>query len=148
VDLKARISPVFSINRSRRPSTMSARFFPRTLHDRHAVIAATPQLNIRRVNLDTGRENVVVISRQSTALRPDVFRGFSRVELRANSKVLLATLLLTDDGMVAPERLSGGGAGVTVIGLPTCSPKRRKAGSASPSSSPPPYVCTRSEDGA
>ena len=64
-----------------------------------------PQLRIRRVNLDTGRENVVVISRQSTALRPDVFRGFSRVELRANSKVLLATLLLTDDGMVAPDEL-------------------------------------------
>ena len=55
-----------------------------------------PQLKIRRVNMDTGRENVVVIARRSTALRPDVFRGFSRVELRANSKVLLATLLLTD----------------------------------------------------
>ena len=45
-----------------------------------------PQLKIRRVNLDTGRENVVVISRRSKALRPEVFRGFSRVELRCNSK--------------------------------------------------------------
>ena len=63
------------------------------------------QLKIRRVNLDTGRENVAVISRRSTALRPDVFRGFSRVELSSNSKVLLATLLLTDDGMVAPDEL-------------------------------------------
>ena len=51
-----------------------------------------PQLKIRRVNLDTGRENVVVISRRSKALRPEVFRGFSRVELRCDSKVLLATL--------------------------------------------------------
>ena len=42
-----------------------------------------PQLKVRRVNLDTGRENVVVISRHSSALRPEVFRGFSRVELRA-----------------------------------------------------------------
>jgi thymidine phosphorylase len=64
-----------------------------------------PQLKIRRVNLDTGRENVAVISRRSKALRPEVFRGFSRVELRCNSKVLLATLLLTDDGMVAPDEL-------------------------------------------
>lgn len=56
-----------------------------------------PQLKIRRVNLDTGRENVAVISRRSKALRPEVFRGFSRVELRRNSKVLLATLLVTDD---------------------------------------------------
>jgi thymidine phosphorylase len=56
-----------------------------------------PELKIRRVNLDTGRENVAVISRRSKALRPEVFRGFSRVELRRNSKVLLATLLITDD---------------------------------------------------
>ncbi len=64
-----------------------------------------PQLKIRRVNLDTGRENVVVISRRSKALRPEVFSGFSRVELRCNSKVLLATLILTDDGLVAPDEL-------------------------------------------
>lgn len=64
-----------------------------------------PRLKIRRVNLDTGRENVVVISRRSRALRPEVFRGFSRVELRADGKVLLATLLLTDDGMVGTDEL-------------------------------------------
>ena len=56
-----------------------------------------PPLKVRRVSLDTGRENVVVISRHSSALRPDIFRGFSRVELRRGSKVLLATLLITDD---------------------------------------------------
>ncbi|HET7806467.1 MAG TPA: thymidine phosphorylase family protein [Pseudolabrys sp.] len=56
-----------------------------------------PQLKIRRIPLDTGRENVVVISRRSKALRPEVFRGFSRVELRHDSKTLLATLLITDD---------------------------------------------------
>jgi len=65
-----------------------------------------PQLKSCRVNLDTGRENVAVISRRSTALRPEVFRGFSRVELRSSSKVLLATLLLTDDdSLVGPNEL-------------------------------------------
>ena len=65
-----------------------------------------PQLKIRRYNLDTGRENVVVISRRSQALRPEVFRGFSRVELQCNSRVLLATLLLTDDDEhVGPDEL-------------------------------------------
>src|SRR5512137_1785727 len=65
-----------------------------------------PQLRIRRVSLDTGRENVAVISRRSKALRPEVFRGFSRVELRCNSKVLLATLLITDDdSLVGPDEL-------------------------------------------
>jgi len=65
-----------------------------------------PQLKARRVHLDTGRENVVVISRRSKALRPEIFRGFSRVELRRNSKVLLATLLITDDDtLVGPDEL-------------------------------------------
>ena len=66
---------------------------------------APPRLKIRRVNLDTGRENVVVLSRRSQALRGDVFRGFSRVELRAGDRELLATLLLTDDGMVGIDEL-------------------------------------------
>ncbi|MBR0966776.1 thymidine phosphorylase family protein [Bradyrhizobium diazoefficiens] len=60
-----------------------------------------PQLKIRRVHLDTGRENVVVISRRSKALRAEIFRGFSRVELRRDGKVLLATLLITDDDALA-----------------------------------------------
>src|SRR6187401_209040 len=65
-----------------------------------------PLLKVRRVSLDTGRENVVVISRHSSALRPDVFRGFSRVELRTGSKVLLATLLITDeDALVGPDEI-------------------------------------------
>ena len=68
-------------------------------------IPSRPQLKVRRVHLDTGRENVLVISRRSTALRPEVFRGFSRVELRCDSKVLLATLLLTDDGLVEPDEI-------------------------------------------
>ena len=61
------------------------------------------QLKIRRVRLDTGRENVVVISRQSKALRAEIFRGFSRVELRRDGKVLLATLLITDDDTLAAQ---------------------------------------------
>jgi thymidine phosphorylase len=67
--------------------------------------SSRPPLKVRRINLDTGRENVAVISRRSTALRPDVFRGFSRIELRTNGKALLATLLITDDGLVGPDEL-------------------------------------------
>src|SRR3974390_410152 len=71
----------------------------------NAADTSRPQLKIRRCNCDTGRENVVVISRQSTALRPEVFSGFSRVELRCNTKVLLATLILTEDGLVSPDEI-------------------------------------------
>lgn len=56
-----------------------------------------PELKIRRINLDTGRENVAVMSRHSRALRPEVFRGFSRVALRTGAKSMLATLIITDD---------------------------------------------------
>ena len=72
----------------------------------NSVDNSRPPLKIRSVNLDTGRENVVVISRQSKALRPEIFRGFSRVELRRNSRVLLATLLITDDdALVGPDEI-------------------------------------------
>ena len=66
---------------------------------------AGAQFKIRRVRLDTGRENVIVISRQSKALRAEIFRGFSRVELRRGAKALLATLLITDDGLVGPDEI-------------------------------------------
>jgi thymidine phosphorylase len=59
-----------------------------------------PSLAIRRVQLDTGRENVAVMSRRSRALRPEVFRGFSRIEVRSGTKSILATLLITDDDTV------------------------------------------------
>jgi thymidine phosphorylase len=45
-----------------------------------------PNLEIRSVNLDTGRENVVVISRQSKALRAEIFRGFSRAPSRRRQR--------------------------------------------------------------
>jgi thymidine phosphorylase len=65
-----------------------------------------PRLKIRFSNIDTGRENVVIVSRHSHALRPDVFRGFSRIELRCGDKSLLATLLITDDdAVVGPDEL-------------------------------------------
>ncbi|MBL8706198.1 MAG: thymidine phosphorylase family protein [Rhodospirillales bacterium] len=71
-----------------------------------AADTSRPRLKIRRVNLDTGRENVVVISRRSMALRPENFRAFSRVELRRDARVLLATLLITDDdSMVGPGEI-------------------------------------------
>ncbi|ABD89615.1 thymidine phosphorylase family protein [Rhodopseudomonas palustris] len=68
--------------------------------------APRPQLKIRLIHLDTGRENVAVMSRRSKALRPEVFSGFSRVEIRRNAKSVLATLLITDDdALVGPDEL-------------------------------------------
>jgi len=77
------------------------------------------QLSIRRVNLDTGRENVVIMSRRSKALRPEVFRGFSRIELRHGSQTLLATLIITDDdNLVSPDDLGLAEPAFRRLGLP------------------------------
>ncbi len=66
-------------------------------------------LRVRRVALDTGRENVVVIARRSQALRPEVFRAFARVELSAGARTLLATLVVSDDDdLVAPDEIGLG----------------------------------------
>ena len=47
-----------------------------------------------------------MISRRSKALRPEVFRGFSRVELRAVPKCCWQRLLITDDDtLVGPDDL-------------------------------------------
>ncbi len=84
---------------------------------------ARPQLKIRRVNLDTGRENVIVISRRSRALRAEIFRAFSRVELRRDSKVLLATLLITDDdSLVGPDEIGLSEPALRRFGQPVGSP--------------------------
>ncbi|KYG20970.1 thymidine phosphorylase [Bradyrhizobium sp. AT1] len=95
------------------------------------------QLKIRRVRLDTGRENVVIISRQSKALRAEIFRGFSRVELNQGGKVLLATLLITDDDtLVAPDEIGlsepalrrfAQGAGTLVTVRPAAPPESLEA---------------------
>jgi thymidine phosphorylase len=56
--------------------------------------------------LDTGRENVAVILASSLALRPEVFRSFSRVEIAGSERTVIATLMTADDpGLVGPTEL-------------------------------------------
>jgi thymidine phosphorylase len=61
--------------------------------------ADTPRLRLSIVRVQSGygprecRRHLATVE----ALRPELFRGFSRVELRCNSRILLATLLITDD---------------------------------------------------
>jgi len=64
------------------------------------------KLRIRRLSLDTGRENLAVISAHSNAVRADVFRAFSRVRILKDNYEILATLITTDDPtMVGPDEL-------------------------------------------
>jgi len=65
-----------------------------------------PSLRIRRLPLDTGRENIAIISSRFAGLRTEVFRAFSRARIRNGSTEILATLITSDDpGMIAPDEI-------------------------------------------
>jgi thymidine phosphorylase len=58
--------------------------------------SARIELKIRPISLDTMGENVVVLSRDCIALRPERLAGFRKVEVRVNGTTLLANVLISD----------------------------------------------------
>jgi thymidine phosphorylase len=65
-----------------------------------------PTLRIRRLPLDTGRENIAIISAHFSGPRTEVFRAFSRARIRNGSTEILATLITSDDPrMIAPDEI-------------------------------------------
>lgn len=70
------------------------------------VTQAGVMLQVRRLALDTGRENIAVMFAGSSALRPELFRSFSRVAIAAADRTIIATLMTSDDpGLVGPNEL-------------------------------------------
>ncbi|HFE37998.1 MAG TPA: thymidine phosphorylase family protein [Gammaproteobacteria bacterium] len=63
-------------------------------------------LRLRRVAIDTYRENVAYLNRECELYRAEGFQALSKVEIRANSNTILATLnVVDDDKIVAPGEL-------------------------------------------
>ncbi|MGV8839556.1 MAG: thymidine phosphorylase family protein [Bauldia sp.] len=61
-------------------------------------------LKARRVPIDSFRENVLFLSRQCTMVRPERLTGLRKVEVRANGRAILATILIVDDpALVGPD---------------------------------------------
>ncbi|MCW5714669.1 MAG: thymidine phosphorylase family protein [Bauldia sp.] len=61
-------------------------------------------LKARRVPIDSFRENVLLLSRQCTMVRPERLTGTRKVEVRSNGRAILATILIVDDpGLVAQD---------------------------------------------
>lgn len=58
--------------------------------------AGRSQLTIRPVSLDTMGENVVILSRDCHALRPERLAGFRKVEVRVNGARIVANVLISD----------------------------------------------------
>lgn len=57
----------------------------------------TPQLQLRRVAIDTYRENVAYLHRDCEVYRAEGFQALSKVEIRVNGRRILATLNVTSD---------------------------------------------------
>jgi thymidine phosphorylase len=58
---------------------------------------AAPNLALRRVAIDTYRENVAYLHRDCAVYRAEGFQALSKVEIRANGHRILATLNVVDD---------------------------------------------------
>lgn len=57
---------------------------------------ARVQLRIRPIRLDTMGENIVILSRDCIALRPERLAGFRKVEVRVNGSQIFANVLISD----------------------------------------------------
>lgn len=66
--------------------------------------AERPLLKVKPVAIDAFRENVLLLSRSCVALRPERLTGLRKVEVRANGRTILATILIVDDpALVGPD---------------------------------------------
>lgn len=54
-------------------------------------------LKVKPFPIDTFRQNVVVLSRGCSALRPERLRGTRKVEVRVNGRTILADIIISDD---------------------------------------------------
>ncbi|MFI4949485.1 MAG: thymidine phosphorylase family protein [Caulobacterales bacterium] len=67
-------------------------------------VGPSRRLIARRLPLNTFRENVIVLARESAALRPERLAGVRKVEVRAGARSLLASPMICDDpAMVGPN---------------------------------------------
>lgn len=67
----------------------------------------TPQLSVRRVAIDTYRENVAYLHRECEVYRAEGFQALSKVEIRANGKRILASLNVVDDDRIVSSQQLG-----------------------------------------
>ena len=59
--------------------------------------AAVSRLAVRRVAIDTWRENVAYLNRDCAVYRAEGFQALSKIEVRANGRRILATVNVVDD---------------------------------------------------
>ncbi len=74
-------------------------------------------LALRRVAIDTYRENVAYLHRQCELYRAEGFQALSKVEIHANGKRILAVLNVVDDvALVGPDELGLSEEAISTLG--------------------------------
>jgi len=67
----------------------------------------TLELQIKRVGIDTYRENVAYLHRNCAVVRAAGFQALAKVEVQANGRAILAVLNVVDDARIVGERELG-----------------------------------------
>ena len=76
-------------------------------------------LKIRKVPLDTLRENVAILAHDCVALRPEAFQAFKRLQVIDGNRAIIATLDVCHDGeMVKADELGLAEPAFSRLGLP------------------------------
>lgn len=89
------------------------------------------QLRIRRIPLDTLRENVAILASDCAALRPEAFQAFKRLEIVHDGRSVIASLDISHDpSLVGPEEIGLAEPAFRRLGMPegtqvTIAPARR-----------------------
>jgi thymidine phosphorylase len=76
-------------------------------------------LKLRRVAIDTPRENVVFLARECPIYRAEKFQGLAKIEVTANGRSVLAVLNICDDAqLLHPDELGLSEQAFRQLGLP------------------------------
>ncbi len=80
-------------------------------------------LKLKRVGIDTYRENVAYLSRSCVVYRPEEFQALSKIEIFQDGRRILAVLnIVDDDGLLSDDELGLAEQAFDMLGLPEGSP--------------------------
>lgn len=80
-------------------------------------------LKLKRIGIDTYRENVAFLSRRCTLYRPEEFQALSKIEVHQDGRRILATLNIVDNsGLLGADELGLAEQAFDLLGLPEGSP--------------------------
>jgi thymidine phosphorylase len=80
-------------------------------------------LRLKRMAIDTWRENVAYLARDCVLYRPQEFQAFAKIELSGNGHRILASLNVIDDpALLGPDEIGVSAPCFALLGMPEGSP--------------------------